>query len=158
MRGDDNALSLALGLIYHKTLNVKGATKALGADKLKDTYKEALSRGAENFEVAKPSQIAKRNKGMGKNGKTVFGSGIGENTQAKELWRFYKGIGKVKDIALPKKRDKNNRRFGFMVIESADEAMKLIRLAHGSRLGKSILSLRTIIDQREGPNVSHCQI
>lgn len=142
LQANDNALSLALGIIHHKTLEGKWVANLSGENNLKGSYKEALTSKARTFATAKPDHSVQRNIGIGKCGKTVFVSGIGENIQAKELWRFCKGKGRVKDIVLPKKRDKNNRRFGFLVMESANDAMNLIKSAHGSRLGDNILSFK----------------
>lgn len=48
---------------------------------------------------------------------TIYVSGIPEKAKAKELWHFFsKAAGKIKDIILPKKRDKNNGRFGFVKV------------------------------------------
>lgn len=47
---------------------------------------------------------------------TVFISNIPEEVQLKDLWRICKRIGRIRDIILPRKRNKSNKRYGFVKV------------------------------------------
>ena len=42
------------------------------------------------------------------------------------MWSFFGNAGKVTNIILPKKRDKNNRRFGFVKVQSPKEINRMM--------------------------------
>lgn len=70
--------------------------------------------------------------------KTVFFTGIQDNTMAKDLC---KNVGKVKDIILPRKRDMNSNRFGFISTFKEEEAQNLINSLGGYKFGDKKLYL-----------------
>lgn len=61
----------------------------------------------------------------------VFITSFGEEMQARELCKFLKGKGKIRDIILPKRRDKNNMRDGFVMLNNEEEARKIIKASNG---------------------------
>lgn len=48
---------------------------------------------------------------------------------SKGLWEFFKSCGKIKDIILPRKRDRNGKRFGFIKVANEDEVGLIINNA-----------------------------
>lgn len=59
---------------------------------------------------------------------TIFVSYLPENALLKDLWSFFKKLGSIKDIILPKKKDKYGRRFGFIKARSREEAANVLGL------------------------------
>lgn len=58
---------------------------------------------------------------------TIFISGTPEVAKARELWQFFQKAGNIKDIILPKKRDKNNRRIGFVKVHKEGDVGKIMK-------------------------------
>lgn len=52
---------------------------------------------------------------------TIFMVNIPLAATAKGIWDFFKSCGKIKDIILPRKRDKNGKRIGFIKVVSEIE-------------------------------------
>lgn len=65
-----------------------------------------------------------------KNGKkpvfSIFIYNIPTDATSKVIWNLFKDCGKVLDIILPRKRDKKNKRFGFVLTTSEEEAGLII--------------------------------
>ncbi|WOH11193.1 hypothetical protein DCAR_0830673 [Daucus carota subsp. sativus] len=137
--GNDKALSLALGQIHFHSLEV-------GTDKTPDnknseqgTFKEALLKqhnheeSLEHINANKSGfsysikEKAQSNYGLKtrKAEHTVFFTGFQDSSHPKDLWRYFKGAAKIKDIILPQKRDKYGNRYGFLIMEN-DEAVQTI--------------------------------
>ncbi|KAK1364859.1 hypothetical protein POM88_040420 [Heracleum sosnowskyi] len=68
----------------------------------------------------------KRNKLSRKDAYTIFLYGIPIAALARGIWSFLKDCGVIKDIILPRKRDKRNKRFGFIKTISELEAGGII--------------------------------
>ncbi|KAL8114154.1 hypothetical protein AgCh_021139 [Apium graveolens] len=71
-------------------------------------------------------QRKKKPKGKGQILHKIFLYGIPDEVKARDMWSCFKGCGVILDIILPRKRDKNNRRFGFVKTISEGEAGKII--------------------------------
>lgn len=67
----------------------------------------------------------------------LFFVGVPLETQAKELWACFKKFGLIKDIILPKKRDRNNRRYGFVKLESRMVALQFLNSTKGLIIGNN---------------------
>lgn len=57
---------------------------------------------------------------------TIFISNIPSEASARDIWEFFKMGGTIKDIILPKRRDRRNNRYGFVKTTSELEADKII--------------------------------
>lgn len=53
---------------------------------------------------------------------TIF---VGDTTR-KELWQFFNKKGRVVDLILPKRRDQNNKRYGFVKTKSAKDMQDMM--------------------------------
>lgn len=62
---------------------------------------------------------------------TVFISNIPSNALAVDIWGFFKRVCRVLDIVLPKRRDKNGVRLGFLKLRSKSEADAVIKNLNG---------------------------
>lgn len=150
-QGDDKALSLALGIIHHKSLEINKSlgisTEKLKKNKKPDkSYKEALLHKPElSTEVVSPptSNISSGPVVRDPKTKTIFFTGFKDSTTAKEIWIFFKKAGEIRDIILPRKKDKNNKRYGFVVLKNLVVAGKLIESLNGTHFqeGKIYMSL-----------------
>ncbi|KAL1819552.1 hypothetical protein ACET3Z_014421 [Daucus carota] len=58
---------------------------------------------------------------------TIFVSNIPIQATAKELWQFFNKKRQVKDIILPKKRDKLNRRYGFVKVRQEQDVNDIMQ-------------------------------
>ncbi|KAK1388481.1 hypothetical protein POM88_016659 [Heracleum sosnowskyi] len=65
--------------------------------------------------------------------KTIFMVNIHQEAKTSALWNFFKRCGNIKDIILPKKRDKNNKRIGF--IKTSSELEAGIIISNATELG-----------------------
>lgn len=59
-------------------------------------------------------------------GCTIFVSKIPDHASARDLWEFFKQGGDIKNIILPRKRDKMNSRIGFVKTSTELEAGRII--------------------------------
>lgn len=156
-KGDDKALSLALGQIHHKSL---GRGEKEHTD-LGNSYKDALLSGkVSDTSLPKILDAAKsgRNKQevrdpVEKVNKTLFISGFGE--QAKQLWELFKKQCRVRDIILPRKRDRYNKRFGFVVLFEQEDANRLIQTLNGRSMGKDKLYVSKARNKIRNPGRSN---
>lgn len=57
------------------------------------------------------------------------------------MWTLFKKVGRLRDVILPRKRDKNRNRFGFIVVAEELDGNKLISTLHGKLLGTKRLHL-----------------
>lgn len=117
LKGDDKALSLALGQLSNK---------------------EALLAQPQ-VKVVNPVVLNKVKEKVSLKNKTVCFSGFSDRTQAKDLWSFFRKVGTIKDIILPKRKDKYNNRYGFLVLPSISQATTVIDRLNGSFFGDSWL-------------------
>ncbi|KAK1389755.1 hypothetical protein POM88_017933 [Heracleum sosnowskyi] len=91
-------------------------------------------------------------------GCTIFVSKIPGETTAKDIWHFFKQGGEIKDIVLPRKRDKYNNRIGFVKTSSELEVGKIIsNLKQLNGLGRilrmSINKYKTGLDDQKKEKV-----
>lgn len=96
----------------------------------------------------------RREKEVGKkeNGCTIFMYKIPDDTTSRDLLDLFKSCGNVKDVILPRKRDKRNNRIGFIKVKNELEAGELINNIKQSKgLGRR-LSLS--INQESNKEVS----
>lgn len=66
---------------------------------------------------------------------TIFFSSFSENILAKDVWQFFEKGGRIKDIILPKRRDRNNNIFGFVLLDKGEDGLKFIASMKGKKLG-----------------------
>lgn len=117
MDGDDKSVSLALGIIHHKTLVQCNWVKDHYKNGKVGSYKAALLSQSE--QIKKNGQNTGTPTRKGNNTNIVLFTGFGEEVQVKDIWKHCKEKTKVKDIILPRRRrDRNNRRYGFIVTEN----------------------------------------
>lgn len=92
--------------------------------------------------------MQRRKKGMKSIAKptfTIFLYNIPVEISAKRMWEEIKSCGKVLDIILPSKRDKRNKRFGFIKTSSEEEAGLIIIIA--KEKGGLLSSIRMRINE-----------
>lgn len=135
MANNEKALSLALGQIHHKTL----PENSVSQKSFKDTL---LSKPLPTSSPQKSSKPFKHVGALPAKGPfSIFFTGFDEKVNAAQLWQLFKRAGAIKDIILPRKRDKYGNRFGFVVTTLRDEASKIINSLNGSCIGSSSLYL-----------------
>lgn len=72
-------------------------------------------------------------------GSTIYVVGIADKALAKDIWKVFCEVGNVKDIVLPKKRDRFGNRIGFVKTSNLETGRKLIERFDGVTLwGKKI--------------------
>lgn len=103
-RGNDKEISHALGLIHHRS--------SQGPENAKKTYIEAILSSKPSIPKKIIALECYKEKGPRV---SKFFSGFLEDTQVKELYRLLKREANIRDIILPKRRDKRNKRYGFIV-------------------------------------------
>lgn len=74
---------------------------------------------------------------------TILLANIPVDASTRSIWDFFKGCGEIKDIILPMKRDRINKRIGFIKIVSKLEAGIIINTVKdkggwGRRIGMTI--------------------
>ena len=162
LAGDDKAVSMALGQIHHHSLS-------LNSDRPKSPYKEALLQSPKahsgNLETARkeyapegykdrvskvsppprtspPRSGNSANRGVGhKYANSIFFTGMSSETRVVDIWQHFKKAGRIRDIILPRKRDRFGNRIGFAITHSESEAEGIIRSLQGSKIGSNKLYL-----------------
>ncbi|KAL1831605.1 hypothetical protein ACET3Z_001256 [Daucus carota] len=114
MFGNDKGVSLAPGQIHHKTLPIEG-------DKVfEKSFKEVL--------VSSPKKMCRHGP-------------YGAIKRSLATLQKGGGGGVVKDIILPRKRDRFGNRIGFLVSSSHEEAQNIIANLNGRIIGSCVLYL-----------------
>lgn len=65
---------------------------------------------------------------------TGFITNLPESAELKDLWTLFKKEGRIKDIILPHRRDKNNNRYGFVKVFNEETLERLICSFNGYKL------------------------
>lgn len=101
MRGDDKALSLALGQIHHHSLPVNNIY-----EKKSLSFKEALLTNPtfNSNHSCNQSTTSRESAPPKKHKLSVFFTNFDENLNMKDLWSLFKKVGRFRDIILPRKR------------------------------------------------------
>ncbi|KAK1361733.1 hypothetical protein POM88_046207 [Heracleum sosnowskyi] len=139
-RGSKQAVADALNQIHWKSLKKRKVfvwDEKLDSKILPDkTFADVLNKGAvptpkhdegcdkTGWNTTKPRKQTKLNKHP--DASTIFLYGIPAEATAREIWNIFKRGGVVKDIILPRKRDKRNQRYGFVKTISELEAGTII--------------------------------
>ncbi|KAL1811947.1 hypothetical protein ACET3Z_022012 [Daucus carota] len=122
--GDKEGLRMASNQAHYKSLRNMEAEKSY----LEKSYLEAtLNKGKQKIIQSDEDEEGWQQVKNKKKGKkvpvqspfTIYISGIPENASAKKIWEFFTRHGEILDIILPRRRDKNNRRFGFVKVPDA---------------------------------------
>ncbi|KAK1379692.1 hypothetical protein POM88_026436 [Heracleum sosnowskyi] len=144
--GDSKSINNALNQIHWRSINpITASTEEVknfsqhqpGTTSTSISYLEAVKnprkqegQREEEWTTVKTRLKPKNpSKAVQKEATTIFLANIPVNAQAKALWDFFKKCGKVNDIILPRKRDKNNRRYGFIKTDNELEAGILVNNA-----------------------------
>ncbi|KAK1403272.1 hypothetical protein POM88_002877 [Heracleum sosnowskyi] len=166
--GDRQAITEALNQIHwrslKKTHHIEGTQKGMSnvgahnwvlttnrsfAEVVKSKEDgETLEEGNEWTLVQKRS---KEKKSPVREVSTIFMVNIPIEISARALWSFFKECGKIIDIILPRKRDKNGKRIGFIKTISELEAGVIICNAKekGGLVGKIALSINNATNRVE---------
>ncbi|KAK1352858.1 hypothetical protein POM88_052696 [Heracleum sosnowskyi] len=175
-RGDRQAITDALNQIHWRTpsdefVNPLGTRQ----DKGKKTFAEVVNYRQKGHDVlSQPSKVnngwtlvtSKRNQKLNMIGNkrpiiqdniqdtTIFVVNIPVEAKASNLWNFFKRCGQIKDIVLPKKRDKNNKRIGFIKTSTELEAGRIISntkefLGWGRRIILTINQVKNPVTTRD---------
>ncbi|WOH12354.1 hypothetical protein DCAR_0831856 [Daucus carota subsp. sativus] len=144
--GNDKALSLALGQIHHHTLTGDHASTKPLPQSPSQTFREALLKNS-----ARPSPTVKRSpppksqssrkKGDMAPKSSIFFTELDDSLHMKDLWSLFKKEGKIRDIILPRKRDKFGNRFGFLLVSDEKQADNIISALNGKLIGSRKLYL-----------------
>uniref|UniRef100_A0A164THH7 RRM domain-containing protein n=1 Tax=Daucus carota subsp. sativus TaxID=79200 RepID=A0A164THH7_DAUCS len=144
--GNDKALSLALGQIHHHSLTGDHASTKPLPQSPSQTFREALLRNS-----ARPSPTVKRSpppnsqssrkKGDMAPKSSIFFTELDDSLHMKDLWSLFKKEGKIRDIILPRKRDKFGNRFGFLLASDEKQADNIISALNGKLIGSRKLYL-----------------
>uniref|UniRef100_A0A175YI92 RRM domain-containing protein n=1 Tax=Daucus carota subsp. sativus TaxID=79200 RepID=A0A175YI92_DAUCS len=127
LQGNEKALSLALGQIHHKTL--PAGPKSFKEAILSPSAATPL-RAETPTKVSTPSGPA-----------SIFFTGFDDMVSVPSLWQWFKRARTIKDIILPRKRDKFGNRYGFVITRNVEEAKKIIGSQNGKNLGKYVIYL-----------------
>lgn len=73
------------------------------------------------------SQVNLRGSLINRSNDTIFITNFPTNCNPKEAWLFFKHFGQIKDIILPRKRDRNNNRICFVKTPNKYKAMEAIK-------------------------------
>ncbi|KAL1812161.1 hypothetical protein ACET3Z_022226 [Daucus carota] len=125
-KGDDEGLRMATNQAHYKSLrNMRGQRSYLEvASNNNSEYKLRKNVAEEEWQVV---QRRKRTKKVPSHSSfTIFISGIPMKASAREVWNFFSRHGKILDIILPRKRDKNNRRIGFVKVPDSNTMETLL--------------------------------
>lgn len=83
------------------------------------SFKEALLSSSKSINELKKGKVIATRKftrtTVAKGPVTIYFMGMDESIQVMDLWRLFKSKSVVKDIILPKKRNKFGKRIGFIV-------------------------------------------
>ena len=149
MLRNEKAISSALGVIHHKSLDCCLPPSSIGGEiKNGKSYKEALP---ESTFLNKPEVVFLLQSGQKKGAKvnspgpskTLFLYRFSENTKVEDMWGSLKREERVLDIVLPKKKDRFGKIYGFVVMKNAEEASSLLRKCNAkSLMEKDFSSLR----------------
>uniref|UniRef100_A0A175YJP2 RRM domain-containing protein n=1 Tax=Daucus carota subsp. sativus TaxID=79200 RepID=A0A175YJP2_DAUCS len=141
-RGNCRAISLALGQIHHHSLEPKNGKM----HSVTSPYMEALLKES-RMDMTPRKRIRTVSSPQTKKTHSVFFSGIQEASQPIALWQHFKKAGRVKDIILPKKRDKNGNRYGFLIMENGREVDQIISKLSGKLFDSKPLYLAKAKDK-----------
>lgn len=159
---DAGAVNEALEQIHARSLEVKkeqqgfvNPSKRSFSDVLQDQINTRQDPNYENLGNWKQVTYRKTKKDnkVYKNAEifTIFLHDIPEAAQSKEIWQLFQACGQIRDIILPRKRDRNGKRIGFVQTHSEKEAGAVISNAKmDKRLGRKI---RMSINTREKEDV-----
>lgn len=100
------------------------------------TYVEAVSTGHPNSQRQQPRTPPTPRKASypQKSPKTIFTYNLPENYSAKDIWSFYKRKGDIRDVILPKQKDKYNKRYGFVIPSDMNNGLSLLNNKNGAKL------------------------
>lgn len=133
--GDKDSINVALNQIHWRSLRKSGIfVEACFEEKqyggAKKSYAQVVaSLHKETNEESGWVAVGNRRGSSKENANkvcTIFVSRIPDESSARDIWEFFKLGGDIKDIILPKKRDKWNKRFGFVITKSELEAGAII--------------------------------
>lgn len=78
---------------------------------------------------------------------TIFVAKIPSKAKAREVWDFFKRAGKVLDIILPRKRDVNGNRIGFVKVDTDKVARGIMEKVGSKKLLGSKLDLKLVLNK-----------
>ncbi|KAL1805264.1 hypothetical protein ACET3Z_028332 [Daucus carota] len=138
LKGVDQYVNKALYQIHSRIISGRTTIKQNSP-----TYKEVLTSNQETSRNHSPRpspSTGRTNQSRDLNlSDVVFVSNLPQKVPTKEIWSFCKQFGGLKDIVLPRKRDRYGRRIGFIKARSSQEAFKLKSAIGGKRLNGYIL-------------------
>lgn len=158
-QGSDAAISEALKKIHLRSLPNKEKRAMYSQENLavKEHLKILLgSNKTSNMEVKSYAEAVKSStlfsnttesskplSGTRKFPYSIFIYNLPWNATVKEIWSYFKNLGVIRDIVLPKKGDKYNKRFDFLIPSSREEAFRLIdKCNRSSCMGSEILQTK----------------
>lgn len=89
---------------------------------MESNSKDGMKDGEEGWTVS----YRKKKEQTGGDSKTVYLVGIADRALTREVWSLMGHIGGIKDIILPKKRDRFGNRIGFVKVANTKVAKKVI--------------------------------
>lgn len=144
----DRDISLALVQIHECSLygdRNKGVNNAdwntKGGNKFKRSFAQVLKEPSmgQHHRRIKTVDIGKRE--VEPTQAKLFFTNIPEEVKVTGLWKTFKRFGQVKDIHLPRKRDRYGKRFGFVILSNIQEAMNILYKKNEVHLEGNQLSL-----------------
>lgn len=85
---------------------------------------------------------------------TLFIGNLPFNVQLKELWKKFKQVGRIRDIILPKRKDKLGRRYGFIKVFNGTSVDDFIRSMDGITIHNSTIRVHRA-KKRQSPKSAH---
>lgn len=91
---------------------------------------------------------------------TLFVHNLPQQILAKEVWNFFGKYKTIKDIILPRRRDRNGNRVGFLIVTSGPKSNAIIQDNNGQSFKGSIIQVKrtlTKVYHNRMPEDSHHQ-
>lgn len=116
----DSAISEALNQIHSHSLSRRQVSPP--AVPLAHSYKESLINPTPVARAFRTPPPRSKPQPMVEKRRDLYFTGISDEASLEDLWKAFKQRGRVRDIAVPHKRDRLNRKFGFLKLFSSIDA------------------------------------
>lgn len=105
---------------------VSSRMEEMSQNQTKRQYASVQEKDRQEWTVVRNKRTIKKVRMESKTLHTIFLHNIPDKVSAKDMWDCLRNTGEVLDIILPRKRDKKNKRYGFVKTTSELEAGKII--------------------------------
>lgn len=144
LKGEDFFVNRALFQIHSRSLEsakFNSGSQTNHQNITNKSFKDILlsSPPSKQPKVTITNKASSRNNIYEKN--LVFVSNIPTEAQAKDIWAFFKKMGKILDVFIPKRGDRYGKRYGFVKLPNHMEASIFMQRLGGARMGSNKLKV-----------------